>query len=65
MYVREISSRYYNLTEPVWQPDNYVGEANFLALISKHPNIKLVLSEKVTGVEMGVTKVGQEPAITG
>lgn len=59
-----LNAKHYNLTEPVWQPDNYVGEANFLVLLSRYPNIKLLTEVKFKDVTMGVT-TANEPKISG
>lgn len=38
-----------NSSEPIWQPDNYLGEASFRALLAGSPNVELVLGAALSG----------------
>eukprot|EP01064_Diplonema_japonicum_P026403 TRINITY_DN37816_c0_g1_i1.p1 TRINITY_DN37816_c0_g1~~TRINITY_DN37816_c0_g1_i1.p1 ORF type:complete len:541 (+),score=78.12 TRINITY_DN37816_c0_g1_i1:57-1625(+) len=42
-----LNAVHYNVSYPVWQPDNHVGEANFLNLLKTEPNIQLFTNEAV------------------
>lgn len=40
---------YGNKTELVWQPDNYIGEASFRALLAGAPNVELIAGAALSG----------------
>ncbi len=65
-----LNAAHYNVSYAVWQPDNYVGEANFLAML-KSRNIQLRTEEAIVvrgGVVMEGTRITQivtQPASGG
>ena len=42
-----LNAAHYNVTYPVWQPDNYLGQANFRKLLANH-NVELFTNEQYT-----------------
>ncbi len=51
---------HYGVDYPVWQPDHFVGNASFWALLGQHPGVTVVLSERVRergGVSMSGSRI--------
>ncbi|EDQ85303.1 uncharacterized protein MONBRDRAFT_29401 [Monosiga brevicollis MX1] len=66
-----LNARYYNSSEPVWQPDNHVGHSNFLTMIRQWKNIHLYMNTSILedgGVAMDgarITAISTDDTNTG
>jgi hypothetical protein len=52
----ELNARATGASEPVWQPDNFLGEASFRALLAGAPNVQLLQGAALSG--SAATKAG-------
>mmetsp|Transcript_9095 Transcript_9095/g.10108 ORF Transcript_9095/g.10108 Transcript_9095/m.10108 type:complete len:556 (+) Transcript_9095:47-1714(+) len=56
-----MNAKHYNVSYPVYQPDMYIGDENWKAMLGAHPSIKLVYNQPLLltkeGVEMDGTRI--------